>query len=158
MVPTLFRAMGDSNGRNPPRADQAVESGRPTYSQWSRTPLNLTLSWPPSLNNYLRHIVVKGKPRTLLSKEARDYQTRVGQELLLQGLKSHPTKLGRLQVTINGYPPDKRRRDVDGFAKVVLDCLTLYKIYKDDEQIDSLTIRRCHQHPQGKLEVFITEL
>ena len=37
----------------------------------------LTLPFPPALNSYYRHVVVRGQPRTLISEKGREYRERV---------------------------------------------------------------------------------
>ena len=53
----------------------------------------------------------------------------------------------RLQVEIYLYPPDRRKRDVDNYTKVLFDSLTHAGLWGDDEQVDQLTITRCAIHP-----------
>lgn len=36
--------------------------------------LTYTLPWPPSVNHYWRRVLIGGKPRTLLSKEGREFK------------------------------------------------------------------------------------
>jgi hypothetical protein len=49
---------------------------------------------------------------------------------------------GRLAVTIDVHPPDRRRRDLDNALKALLDALQHGGAYHDDAQIDDLHIRR----------------
>ena len=48
----------------------------------------------------------------------------------------------RLEVLIELFPPDNRRRDIDNYTKCVLDSLTKSGVWEDDSQIDKLTIIR----------------
>jgi len=48
----------------------------------------------------------------------------------------------RLEVRIELFPPDNRRRDIDNYTKCVLDSLTKSGVWEDDSQIDKLTIIR----------------
>ena len=48
----------------------------------------------------------------------------------------------RLIVTIEAYPPDKRKRDLDNILKSLLDALQHAGMYPDDSQIDVLSIAR----------------
>lgn len=109
-----------------------------------------TLPYPPSVNTYWRNI---GAGRTILSKRAREYRKSV---LAIVG----PAKpwLKRLAVSIILYPPDKRKRDLDNAFKGVLDGLAHACVYRDDEQIDELTIKRGPVIKGGKCEVTIREL
>tara|TARA_R110000824_G_scaffold82382_2_gene206462 strand:- start:2934 stop:3233 length:300 start_codon:yes stop_codon:yes gene_type:complete len=59
---------------------------------------------------------------------------------------SLPTKTltGRLAVRVEGYAPDKRKRDVDNWNKAILDSIEHSGlVFLDDNQVDHLeTIRR----------------
>lgn len=105
---------------------------------------------PPSVNTYWRNI---GAGRTILSKRAREYRKSV---LAIVG----PAKplLKRLAVSIVLYPPDRRKRDLDNAFKGVLDGLAHACVYRDDEQIDELTIKRGPVTKGGKCEVTIREI
>jgi len=65
---------------------------------------------------------------------------------------------GRLAVTVDLYPPDKRRRDVDNSAKATLDALAHAGVYEDDSQIDDLHIRRREVVPPGRVVVTVTAI
>lgn len=61
----------------------------------------------------------------------------------------------RLAVTIDAYPPDNRRRDIDNLPKSVLDALQHAGVFDDDAQVDRLTVERCSQRAGGALVVRI---
>jgi crossover junction endodeoxyribonuclease RusA len=63
---------------------------------------------------------------------------------------------GRLHVTIDVYPPDRRRRDLDNILKPVLDVLEEYGVFEDDEHIDVLVVRR--RGKGGYVQVLIDEI
>lgn len=111
----------------------------------------LTLPWPVSANRNWRHVGA----RTLLSREALEYRARV----VAQVLHKAPHALsGRLAVTIDAYPPDRRRRDLDNTVKVALDALTHAELWLDDEQIDDLRIVRRHPEAPGAVVVHVSEI
>ena len=58
-------------------------------------------------------------------------------------------------VRIELYPPDRRVRDIDNYAKSLIDALCQANIFVDDEQIDLLTIVRMEQKLGGCCKVAI---
>lgn len=111
------------------------------------------LPWPPSVNTYWRHTLVKGRPRVLISKKGRDYRSAV---LSAIGLK-HKKIGGRVSVWIGANAPDNRARDLDNLPKAILDALTHAGVWGDDEQIDQLTIVRGEVVKGGGVRVVISE-
>ena len=114
----------------------------------------IRLPYPPSMNTYLRHLP-NGK--TLLSERGRAYHSIVW-ETINRSFPGHAPLLGSLVVTLTAFPPDKRRRDLDNLPKVVLDSLTKAGIWRDDSQIQRLTIQWGAFWPGGALEVEIEEV
>lgn len=92
----------------------------------------LELPWPPSLNHYYRHV----GPRVLISKQGRDYRDAVAAKLASEGVRCMS---GKISLTLDAYPPDNRRRDVDNLLKCLLDSLTGCLLL-DDSQIKRLSI------------------
>ena len=95
--------------------------------------LELELPWPPSVNHYYRHVGY----RTLISREGRAYRQKVCSMLRGNG----PMLEGPIAMTIDAYPPDRRRRDCDNLLKSLLDSLQHARVYRDDSQIKDL---HCH--------------
>jgi len=96
----------------------------------------LDLPWPPSVNHYWRHT----KNGHYISNEGKEYR----QLVMFHGLKHRGTfnKDCRLTISIDAYPPDKRKRDLDNVLKSLLDALQHAGVYQDDGQIDKLSIER----------------
>lgn len=119
----------------------------------------LTLPFPPTMNTYWRHVLVNGRPRTLISARGRTYRGLVAARRLEQAPgKGYP--LGqRLRVAVTAYGPDKRARDLDNLLKATLDALQLAGVFESDSQIDRLEIRRGPPDPPtGHLEVVVAAL
>lgn len=116
----------------------------------------MTLPWPPSVNSYWRH-PTRGAlaGRHLISEEGRRYRTLVAQLCLVNRLNG--AKQGRLSVTIQAFPPDKRRRDLDNILKALLDSITHAGVIEDDSQIDDLRIVRRQSKPNGEILLTICE-
>lgn len=102
-------------------------------------PRTITMPWPPSLNRTYR--AVNG--RSILSKEARDYQSRASR-FLPPGRVPAPLT-GRLLVWMTLHPPKsygRRKWDVANREKLLIDCLTHQRVWLDDSQIDGLVLLR----------------
>lgn len=105
------------------------------------------LPWPPSVNTYWRSV----NGRVLISRTGREYRAAVSRiDLPRFGA-------ARLAVTIDAYPPDKRRRDLDNLPKSVLDAMQHAGAFDDDSQIDRLTIERHAPCEGGYLSVTLDE-
>ena len=109
--------------------------------------LLIELPWPPSVNHYYRRV----GHRTLISREGRKYRNEVC--AILRDLHLHPLD-GELAMTVDAYPPDKRRRDLDNIQKSLWDALQHGGAYIDDSQIKDF---ECHMRkpyrPDGKVIV-----
>lgn len=108
------------------------------------------LPYPPSVNTYWRNLPTG---RTVLSARARAYRKIV---MALVGARSPLLK--RLSVVIELYPPDKRRRDIDNPIKAVFDSLQHAGVYRDDEQIDELLVKRMDVTRDGHCVVVILDM
>lgn len=114
----------------------------------------LILPWPPTINhayNYWRGKVVKKKVAREFSKEVTAVVRRKGFEGFGES---------RIAVSIQAYPPDRRRRDLDNIQKVLLDALQEAGCFKDDSQISQLKIVRgpVIEEGNGYVHVEILEL
>lgn len=61
----------------------------------------------------------------------------------------------RVKINVRVYPPDRRKRDIDGYLKALLDSLTHAGVWLDDEQVDSIYITRGEVVKGGKAVVEI---
>lgn len=109
------------------------------------------LDWPPQVNHY--YTVVRG--RKVLSSKGRQYKIDTAVKMLQAKV---PRSLdGRLEVRIDAFPPDKRKRDLDNLLKPLLDGIQDYGMF-DDSQIDYLRIRRCENKKKGLMIVRVFEI
>ena len=120
--------------------------------------MRLKLPYPPTNNHYFT--VARG--RKILSKKGRIYRENAKIEVLAQRLL-HKDKYQiegdtRLNVFIEVYTPDRRKRDLDNLPKGILDALQYAEVFGDDSQIDELTLKRCEVVKGGKVEIEITKL
>jgi crossover junction endodeoxyribonuclease RusA len=109
--------------------------------------LFIELPWPPSVNHYYRRV----GHRTLISREGRKYRTEIC--AILRDLRLGPLD-GELVMTVDAYPPDKRRRDLDNILKSLFDAMQHGGAYHDDSQIKDF---ECHMRepdrPNGNVIV-----
>jgi crossover junction endodeoxyribonuclease RusA len=112
--------------------------------------MTLNLPYPPSVNSYW--------------KRNRNGSVRVGEAgvafrkavwLWCKQNKIKPLS-GRLAMSVELYPPDQRRRDIDNPLKATLDALQHGGAYADDCQIDYLSIIRGAVEKGGRMRVIIT--
>jgi len=114
----------------------------------------LRLPWPPSINSYYgttrsgqRFIGAKGK---------------VFREVVIESLREIPeaggTLTGRLQIVVECYVPDRRKRDLDNVLKALLDAMTHAGVYQDDCLIDDLRVIRHEPTKGGAVVVHIAEI
>lgn len=112
--------------------------------------LILTLPYPPSVNNYY------GRSRfgVYIKKPVKIYREKVLNIIQSSGLDF--TFTGRLSLTVELFPPDKRKRDIDNPMKGLLDSLTEAGVYLDDSQIDFMSVKRSHKKKGGECLVTLT--
>jgi crossover junction endodeoxyribonuclease RusA len=111
--------------------------------------VHLTLSWPPSVNNYFATV---GR-RRIVSAQGKAYREEVFWIVRQQRLNGRFAG-ARVGIAINAYEPKvKRRRDLDNILKAVLDGLTKAGLWDDDVQVDYLRVVRCPAEGHGRLEI-----
>ena len=102
------------------------------------------LPWPPSVNHYYRHV----GPRVLISRDGRKYR----EQIVARFLNDRAAKYtGPVELFIELYPPDSRRRDVDNSLKCLLDAFTHAGLYEDDSQIHRLVVTKREPMPPNGL-------
>jgi crossover junction endodeoxyribonuclease RusA len=117
----------------------------------------IELPYPPSMNHYWRSVVMGGKgARVLISRDGRMYREHVARKCRAQGV-SGLAMAGRLAVAVTLCARDRRVRDLDNYAKALLDALTHAGVWEDDGQIDRLEFVRGPVQPGGVARVVITE-
>jgi len=92
----------------------------------------------------------------VISDKGLAYRRTICEIIAYSGSKTCLT--GRLGMNIDAYPPDRRRRDLDNILKALLDSMEHAGVYKDDNQIDELSIIRRKVEKPGFVMVNIEEL
>ncbi len=100
----------------------------------------LTLPWPPGVNNLYATV---GK-RRILSNGYRAWREEAGWLALAQRL---PKVIGPYSLRIVLDRPDKRKTDLDGRAKAIIDLLVKIGLTSDDHLLQTLTLEWSDRPP-----------
>jgi crossover junction endodeoxyribonuclease RusA len=98
--------------------------------------VTLELPIPPTNNTYYRNF----RGRMVLGQKGRDYKKYVQEYVAMHNLPKFGTN--RLGASITVFPADKRRWDLDGRLKGLLDALQDAGLFDDDSQFDRIYICR----------------
>lgn len=110
------------------------------------------LPYAPSVNHYYRHVGA----RVLISRDGRKYREQVSNLITAEKIA---TMTGDIELHVQLYPPDRRRRDIDNVLKVLLDTLTIAKLYEDDSQVKRLAVEKLEPLiPEGKIVIGVKEI
>lgn len=144
-----------STGLARPGAVAPDEEMRAGVSTPPFAPFSFTLPWPLTLNRRFGAVIINGKPRLLLSREARR-STKVGEvELLMQRVPRRALAVP-IALHIEATPPAKARgRDLDNILKSTLDLLTRMRVIADDRFVDELLVRRMVPRGDGQLALTV---
>lgn len=112
--------------------------------------LRFSMPYPPSINHYYIHTPTGVK----LGAKGQSY--RRDAVYILHKFRGY-CKDKKIAVTINVYPPDKRKRDIDNILKCLLDAMEYANVYDNDNQIDMLTVIRRQIVPDGAVQIWICE-
>jgi crossover junction endodeoxyribonuclease RusA len=110
-------------------------------------PLRWRLTYPPTTTN---HMYVSVGHRRVLKAIAREWRDSIIARLRDGGAPTPPP--GLLSIRIDLYPPDARKRDVDGPIKLAIDACAAALGF-DDYRITLLTVRRHQPTRAARLEV-----
>lgn len=113
--------------------------------------IEIEFPFPVSINAYYRRV----GQRTLISFRGRAFREKVCSIIANSG---HEKLEGPLEVHLEIYPPDKRKRDVDNYQKSLLDAMEHGGLYKNDNQIIKLETTKCEPVAGGGVIVRIWEI
>lgn len=111
--------------------------------------LNFELPWPPSVNNYYRHV----GQRVLISRAGRKYRM-----MCVSRLSGIMKLKGNVSLKIQCYPPDRRRRDLDNILKCLQDSIVAAGALEDDSQIKKLNMEMFDSIPGGMIYVQLKKI
>jgi len=112
----------------------------------------LQLPLPPTNNTYYRNF----RGRMVLGQKGRDYKITVQEYVILNNIPKFGN--ARLQAIITVFPADRRKWDLDGRFKGLLDSLQDAGVFDDDEQFDKIEIARGKIKPGGGCTIVIATL
>ncbi|MCW0370256.1 hypothetical protein NB710_001193 [Xanthomonas sacchari] len=106
------------------------------------------------MNRYWRSV----NGRVLIAAAGRRYRTDVELAYRLQSATGGGCGSMPVEVSIDAWLPDQRRRDIDNILKAPLDALTHAGLWDDDYQVMGLAIRKVGMdRKRPRLEISITE-
>ncbi|MBD5647972.1 MAG: RusA family crossover junction endodeoxyribonuclease [Desulfovibrio sp.] len=120
--------------------------------------MTIVLPFPPSVNGYWRHVAIGKNVRTLLSAAGREFKRKVARAVRSQLGRQPEPIMGHCRLYVALHAPDRRRRDVDNYAKALLDSLTEAGVWADDSQIQDLRLVWGAVLPGGKAVVTIRQM
>lgn len=148
----MFRFL-DSKLNNEQRKRMAAYTEvrkEPRRSFFSR--LAILVPWPPSANRIWRI----GNGKAYLSPKYKEFKKNVEAEVRkATGEAPKPLLSGKFDVEITLYPPTRRKRDVDNCVKPILDALTSAGVWRDDEDVWQVLVRRSFVRRSGYAYVVI---
>lgn len=100
--------------------------------------VSLTVPMPPSVNQL--YGVGDNGQKFLLPDQKAFRNDVIG--IARIAMRNAGALTGRLEVWIRLHFANRRRTDIDGRIKAALDALTHALVYKDDSQIDKLSVER----------------
>lgn len=103
------------------------------------------------MNMYWRNIAIKGKPRTLISADGRQYKADVAGICQREGVQPLP---GPVALVLVAYRP-RKVGDLDNLLKPILDALKGMAFVDDSQVIEIHATRRDDKHnPRAMVQVW----
>lgn len=117
------------------------------------------LPFPPSVNMYRQPTRMGNHATIRITKEGKAYKLAVLDAVIKQHGSVPKAAGAKFRVSIIFVEPTHHVRDLDNFLKAPLDALTEAKVWKDDFQIDELSIKRGgYRKAGGYIDVTIERI
>lgn len=113
--------------------------------------LQFTLDIPVGIN----HLYKSGKNGWYKDKKAVEWQEEAMWTIKTQA-KKQAIKPEGTRVNVRWFRKDKRRYDIDGGLKLLLDTLVKAEVLEDDSQITHLTVTKEKSTNRNYCEVFVS--
>lgn len=142
---------GEEGGSRAPLSRKGEGPDRPGTGTDRENPARITLPWSVLVPDNQRHGLMRG--RILLTAKYRDALAGASTLAAFQW-KAGPLKTS-VAVRVTLYEPDKRRRDIGNYTKLIADALTRVA-FVDDSQIDELRLSRGgldRKNPRAEVEI-----
>jgi len=97
---------------------------------------------PPTFNRVWRHMARGHRAIVYMSKEGKAFKEMIAERVSTLGIPKHFTGPVRVDITLT--MPTKIRRDIDNFAKIILDSFNNL-IYADDNQVECLHMEKRYE-------------
>lgn len=107
------------------------------------------LPWPPSTNRIWR----RAGRHIMLDPKARAYR-----RLVVAKVGGVEPLAGDLRLTVDFYPPSRRRRDLGNCEKALTDALQAAGVFEDDFQIKQMRLNMCEPMPPAGLAGVVVEV
>ena len=101
-----------------------------------------------SINSFYRTF----RGRMLISKNGREFKKDIE-----EFINKYDKTLGKIKLVLTFHFKDKRKRDVDNYAKVLIDCLK-NKLFEDDDQIFQLEMEKHIGMESNKIFIDVISL
>lgn len=125
-------------GRKPVRVEsRRIPTGHFSLDNEARKSVEavaLVLPFPPATNNLFFNVPGRGRVKS------DRYSAWLGEAGWMIAEQKPGRIAGEYEADIIAYRPDKRRRDLDGIIKPLLDCLVAYRVTGDDSLARKITI------------------
>lgn len=112
----------------------------------------VTLPFPPPVNNLYRNVPGRGRVTT---ERYRTWKQAAGWDMrqAMMARNNPPPLEGEVQVFITLCKPDRRKRDLDGMAKAIIDQLVEHQVIADDSQVTWLRLAWSETGPAATVMV-----